>query len=87
LDFQIELWYRYLDTFGNFFKWPIFKSNFLVTLPPSSQNGDFITFKSCKSEVFSSPALDELHAVDDDGPSQDVSQAEDMKLLQRSSGL
>ncbi len=39
------------------------------------------------AEVLSPPALDVLDPVDDDGPPQDVGQAQDVRLLQRRPGL
>jgi hypothetical protein len=46
-----------------------------------------ITFKSGESKVFSSPALDVFDSVDDDGPSQNVGQAENMELFKRCARL
>ena len=41
-----------------------------------------LTFKPGVSEVLPAPALDLLDAVDDDGPPEDVGEAEDVDLLE-----
>ena len=41
-----------------------------------------LTFKPGVAEVLPAPTLDLLHPVDDDGPAEDVCEAEDVDLLE-----